>query len=236
VVITWFEIMSSASPATPTKLSALPWRWLVLALVAIVVLVVCPPFHLSRLGPDGKPVGTGADAAAAFDAVAFTADFWAARLQPAATQAPALAPIVLAVRADPMAAMKQHGHKVGEGTTWYYFARGSGRVTAVERSRLLLEIDDAPGAIVAVRTGPVFGNAVRDGSGLLELNSVPGLAEFNAVSAELNRMIEQSVQPPLKTGVEVGMRVAFVGCAEAPETIDSGPLLMFVPVKAEIIR
>lgn len=228
--------MSSVFPATPTKLSTLPWRWLALALVAIVLLVAYPPFRVSRLGPDGKPVGTGADAAAVFDAVAFTADFWTGKLQPAATQAPALAPIALAVRVDPMAAAKQHGRKVGEGTTWYYFARGSGRVTAVERSRLLLEVDGAPGAIVAVRTGPVFGNAVRDGTGLLELNSVPGLAEFNAVSAELNRRIEQSVQPVLKTGVEVGMRVAFVGCAEAPETVGSGPLLVFVPVQAEVIR
>lgn len=228
--------MSPASPATPTRFSTLPWRWLAFALVAVVLLVVFPPFHVSRLDPDGKPVGTGVGAAAAFDAVAFTSTFWKEKLQPAATQAPAVAPIALAVRADPLAAAKQHGHKVGEGTTWYYFARGSGRVTAVERSRLLVEIDDAPGAIVAVRTGPVFGNAVRDGCGLLELNSVPGLAEFNAVSAELNRMIEQSVQPPLKTGVEVGMRVAFVGCAEAPETVGSGPLLVFVPVQAEVVR
>jgi predicted lipoprotein len=224
------------SPNSSTRFFRLPWRWLALALVAIVVLAMFPPFRVSRLGPDGKPVGTGAEAAATFDAAAFTAEFWRGKLQPAAARSPALAPIAVAVRADPMAAAKQHGHKVGEGTTWYYFARGSGRVTAVEKSRLLVELDGAPGAIVAVRTGPVFGNAVRDGSGLLELNRVPGLAEFNAVSAELNRRVEQTVQPPLKTGVEVGARVAFVGCAEAPESVGHGPLLVLVPVQAEILR
>lgn len=227
--------MSSVSPATPTRLSTLPWRWLALALVALVLLVVYPPFRVSRLGPDGKPVRTGADAAAAFDAVAFSAGFWTEKLQPAAAQAPALAPLALAVRADPTAAAKTHGHKVGEGTTWYYFARGTGRVTAVERSRLLLEVDGAPGVIVAVRTGPVFGNVVRDGCGLLELNRVPGLAEFNAVSAEINRLVEERVQPALKTGVAVGARVTFAGCAEAPESApSSGPLLVFVPVWAEV--
>jgi predicted lipoprotein len=213
----------------------LRWRWLVLALVAVVLLAVFPPFHVSRLGSDGKPVGAAANAGTTFDAVAFTNAFWTERLQLAATRAPALAPIALAVRTDPMAAAKQHGHKVGEGTTWYYFARGSGRVTALEKSRLLVEVDDAPGMIVAVRMGPVFGNAVRDGCGLLELNSVPGLAEFNAVSAELNRRIEQSVQPALRSGVEVGARISFAGCAEAPETVGSGPLLMFVPVQAEVL-
>jgi predicted lipoprotein len=237
VAIPSIEIMSSASPDSPRTSSALPWRWLALALGAVVLLVVFPPFRFVRLGPDGRPVATATTATPeVFDPVAFTGSFWTERLQPAATQAPALAPIVLAVRADPVAAAKQHGHKVGVGTTWYFFARGTGRVAAVERSRLLVEVDGAPGVIVAVRTGPVFGNAVRDGCRLLELNTVPGLAEFNAVSAELNRMIEQSVQPPLRTGIEVGTRLSFTGCAEAPESVDSGPLLVFVPVQAEVIR
>ncbi|MBE2215633.1 MAG: DUF2291 family protein [Opitutaceae bacterium] len=214
-----------------------PWGWLAPALVVIVLFVVYPPLHVSRLGPDGRPVGTSGDAAAPFDAAAFTTTFWTERLQPAATQAPALAPIALAVRADPMAAARTYGHKVGEGTTWYYFARGSGRVTAVERSRLLVEVDGAPGLIVAVRTGPVFGNAVRDGCGLLELNRVPGLAEFNAVSAEINRLVEERVQPSLKAGIEVGVRLTFAGCVEAPESVPTnGPLLVFIPVQAEVVR
>lgn len=216
----------------------MPWRWLVLALVVGVLFVVYPPFRFDRLGPDGKPLAT-ADAPAAdrFDPVSFTAAFWSGRLQPAAAQAPALTPLVLAVRADPTTAARAHGHKVGEGTTWYFFARGSGRVTAVERSRLLVEPDGAPGAIVALRTGPVFGNVVRDGCGLLELNRVPGLAEFNAVSAEINRLVEERVQPSLRTGVDVGARVTFAGCAEAPESVPTnGPLLVFIPVQAEVVR
>lgn len=216
----------------------MPWRWLVLALVVVVLLAVYPPVRVVRLGPGGKPVAVpGGPAAEAFDPVSFTAAFWSERLQPAATQAPALAPLVLAVRADATAAAKAHGHKVGEGTTWYYFARGSGRVVAVEKSRLLVEVEGAPGAVVAVRTGPVFGNTVRDGCGLLELNSVPGLAEFNAVSAELNRLIEERVQPPIKAAVEVGVHLTFSGCAEAPESLPTnGPLLVLIPVQAELHR
>jgi predicted lipoprotein len=106
-------------------------------------------------------------------------------------------------------------------------------VTAVERSRLLVEIG---GAVIAIRTGPVFGNVIRDGCGLLEINQAPGLAEFNALSAELNRLVEQRVQPPLRTGVAVGATVAFAGCAEAPEALPAAgnPLLTFVPLHAEV--
>lgn len=77
----------------------IPWRWLAFALIAAGLLVVYPPFHVSRLGPDGRPMGTGADAAPGFDAAASTDAFWMEELQPAAARAPALAPLVLAVRA-----------------------------------------------------------------------------------------------------------------------------------------
>jgi hypothetical protein len=75
---------------------------------------------------------------------------------------------------------------------------------------------------------------VRDGCGLLDVNQVPGLAEFNALSAELNRLVEARVQPPLKT-VAVGATITFAGCAEAPESLPAaGPLLTFIPVTAEV--
>jgi hypothetical protein len=94
--------------------------------------------------------------------------------------------------------------------------RGSGRVTAVERSRVLLEVE---GTLVALVTGPVFGNAVRDGSGLVEVNDVPGLAEFNEVSAVINRLVEERVQPGIRAGARPGVVLRFAGCAEVPETL-----------------
>lgn len=196
----------------------------------MVWLVVYPPFHLASK----KSVAQSATAVAstAFDPVAFVAGFWTDRLQPAASRAPAVSTLLADLRRDPVAAAKTHARRVGLGNAAYYFARGTGRVTAVERSRLLVEID---GITVAVRTGPVFGNVVRDGCGLLEVNQVPGLAEFNALSAEINRLVEERVQPPLKAGLTVGSMLTFSGCAEAPETLPaSGPLLTFIPLQAEI--
>jgi predicted lipoprotein len=111
------------------------------------------------------------------------------------------------LRRDPAGAARDHGRRVGLGGTAYLFARGTGRVVAVERSRLLLDLD---GTTIALRTGPVFGNTVRDGCGLLDLNRSPGLTEFNAVAAELNRLVEQRVQPALRTA-PVGATVGFAG-------------------------
>lgn len=223
-------------PPAPTSAPSsarrsVPWPALAALLALVAVLVVYPPFRIVRRG--ATPSGTNASTAAAFDSAAYAAEFWAKQLRPAAERAPELAPLLAALARDPAAALQSHGHRVGLGGAGYFFARGTGRVTAVERSRLLVEID---GRVVAVRTGPVFGNIVRDGCGLLEVNRVPGLAEFNAVSAELNRRVEETVQPALKSGVAVGATLAFAGCAEAPEAAPAAgaPWLTFIPVHAEV--
>ena len=209
--------------------------WIVPAAAAIFLLVLFPPFHVVRRSGPGAASSGSSVASSVFEPVAFVEKFWTEQLLPAARRAPELAPILADLRRDPAAASKAHARRVGVGTTAYYFARGSGRVTAVARSRLLVEIDGAAGATVALRTGPVFGNAVRDGSGLLDLNNVPELAEFNALSAELNRKVEESVLPSLRgASVAVGVRITFAGCAEAPESVGDGPLLVIVPVKAEV--
>ena len=219
------------APVAPTLRRLPPWPVLVAGLAVAGLLVAFPPI---RLGSKQAVAATSAAAAAgAFDAVAFGAEFWRDRLLPAAAAAPAAGPLLADLRRDPAAAARTHGRQVGLGQAAYYFVRGTGRVTAVERSRLLVEID---GATIALRTGPVFGNAVRDGTGLLEVNQAPGLAEFNALSAEINRLIEEHVQPALRAGVAVGASVTFAGCAEAPETLPvSGPLLTFIPVSAEVL-
>lgn len=205
------------------------WPAIVLGVVAVGLLVVFPPFRVVSLRSGAAP-----GAPVAFDAAAFSTSFWSGQLQPAAASAAELQPILADLQRDPAAAAKSHGKQVGLGGPVYFFARASGRVVAVERSRLLVAVEGLEGATVALRTGPVFGNTVRDGCGLLEVNRVPGLQEFNAISAELNRLVEERVQPVLKSGVAVGTRLTFAGCAEAPEKTGDGPLLNLIPVQAEV--
>jgi predicted lipoprotein len=223
--------MSTPSPSasSPTRVRR-PWIACTLAALGLGLLVAYPPFRIVSqrdAGGSGGPAGSPA----AFAPAAFAEAFWTAQLLPAAERAPDLGPILEALRRDPVAAAQTHARRVALGNAACYFARGTGRIIAVEPSRVLVELG---GVIVAVRTGPVFGNAVRDGCGLLDVNQVPGLAEFNALAAELNRIVEQRVQPGLKVAT-VGATLAFAGAAEAPEALPaSGPVLTFIPVRADV--
>ena len=66
---------------------------------------------------------------------------------------------------------------------------------------------------------------MRDGTGLLNVNDFLNSQDFNALSWELNRRIEQQVLPELRKRGEAGTTLRFVGCAEImDEDTDLHPL------------
>ena len=86
---------------------------------------------------------------------------------------------------------------------------------------------------VSLQTGLLFGNAIRDGTGLLNVSDYPNSQDFNAISEALNRLVETRVQPKLREAAKVGAMIRFVGCAEVgDESTDLKPLKV-VPVLAE---
>ncbi len=157
--------------------------------------------------------------------------FWREKLLPAAAEASSAADVLNALQRDPAAAAKRYAHQADLGGAAYYFVRGAGRVVATEKNQIIVAVDGANGAQVALKVGPLFGNTVRDGTGLLNVNDFPGLAEFNAFSAELNQLVETRVFPAARERATPGASVTFAGCAEAPESVGVGPLLGVVPVE-----
>ena len=218
----------AAASSAPRRAAPL-WPWFAAAAAFVALVLLFPPFHL--VSKSAQTTASRAATAQTFEPAAFAEKFWTEKLRPAAARAPDSALLLPALRRDYSRALKEHSRRVGLGGVSYFFMRGSGRVSAVERNRLLV---DADGTTIAIRTGPVFDNTVRDGSGLIEVNDVPGLTEFNALSAQLNHLVETRVQPALKTAA-VGATIEFAGCAEAPEALPAGgPALTLIPVQAEV--
>jgi predicted lipoprotein len=88
---------------------------------------------------------------------------------------------------------------------------------------------------IVLPTGLLFGNAVRDATGLLDVSDYPNSQDFNGISQALNHIIETRVLPTLRERAEVGATVRFVGCTEiADESTDLKPLRV-VPIQIEFI-
>jgi predicted lipoprotein len=215
----------------PTKTFAL--LPIATACVLAIALYFFPLFRIVSLKTQTAVAATAAPAA--FDPVSTAAKFWNADLPTAIPGAVELKVLAAAIRANAESGKTKYAKAAGLGTA-YFFVRGSGKVVARDRNHLRIAPDGAASEIVALRIGPIFGNTVRDGSGLLDVNSFPGLQEFNDLSAALNALVEKNVLPLLREKAVVGATVHFAGCTEAPESAaDAGePLLTIIPVQAEV--
>jgi predicted lipoprotein len=158
--------------------------------------------------------------------VTFVDRFWSERLIPGAAQAVDAAKLVAAVQQDPKSARKTYGRSVGLGAAYYYFVAGTGYVVSVEMDAVGLSLREGDKEVqMWLEMGKIFGNAVRDGTGLLSVNDIPNSQDFNALSSEINRRIEVQVLPTLRKNSAVGTKVHFVGCAQiSDEDTDLHPL------------
>jgi predicted lipoprotein len=204
-------------------------------IVASLILlgVVCkffPFFHIVPLqrAETEKAAGT-------FDAVKFAGQFWSEKLLKSFDRATDAKELLAAINNDPASAQKKYAHTLSLGGGYFYCLRGEGRVLATNDDSVSLAVSPkATNAEVVLETGLIFGNAVRDGTGLLNASDYSNLQDFNNISAALNKLVESRVLPKLRADAYVGATVKFVGCAEVDdETTDLHPLQV-VPVQAEV--
>jgi len=204
-----------------------PW------LIAIVATAgICwrfPLFHVVSLKQ-----ATEEKAAATFNPTEFAERFWSEQLLPSLGQVVKAEEVLSAIQSDAAAAKKRFSRSVGVSESYTYFLAGQGRVLAVNEDEISLALTSgATSAEVMLQAGLLFGNAVRDGTGLLNLNDYPNSQDFNAISEALNHLVETRVQPKLRELAKVGATVRFAGCAEvSDEATDLKPLKV-VPVFVE---
>ena len=155
---------------------------LVLVLIAATVGVVWryPLFHVVPL-KQAQAVSRAAE----FDAKSFAAEFWTERLAAHFDEAADASAALATLKQDLAAAREKYGHQVGVSRTTYYFLRGSGAAVGIDKKgvRVKLAADGEGGGVeVLLSTGPVFGNAVRDATGLLPPGEFANSQHFNALA------------------------------------------------------
>lgn len=171
----------------------------------------------------------------AFNAAEFATKFWSEHLTPALDHAPDASTVLAALSKDAKAAATNYGRTIGMSDTTYYLMRGTGTIVTAGNSGTGVSLDGANGeADLLLKTGLLFGNTVRDATGLLTASEFPNSKNFNDVSTELNRIVESQVLPLLKTNVVVaGRKLRFVVCAEVSEDDAGERPLKVVPVLIE---
>jgi predicted lipoprotein len=171
---------------------------------------------------------------AQFDAAIFAKEFWSEQLVPSFEQATDAPTLINAIQANPEAARKEFGRSVGIGRVYLYFFRGEGTIVAIEKTGVAISCvapDDE--ADIVLKTGLLFGNTIRDATGQLVSSNFANSQDFNALSKELNSIVERDIQPQLKKDAKVGDKIRFVACAETRESNKKHLPLSAIPLQVE---
>ena len=205
-------------------------RWLIAIAIVMAICWRFPLFHVVPL-----KTATAEKNAATFDPAEFTEAFWTNQLLPSLTKAVKAETLLPAIQTDATAAKTNYSRSVGMGESYFYFLSGTGRVMAVSDDEASLSLNDrSTNTEISLQTGLIFGNALRDGTGLLNVNDYPNSQDFNGISEALNHIVETRVLPKLHDQAKVGMKISFVGCAEIDdESTDLKPLKV-IPIQTEL--
>lgn len=206
------------------------FTWLMAIVATAGICWRFPLFHIVPLAQAAKE-----KAAATFNPTEFAEKFWNGQLLKSPDQVVKAEALLAMIQANPAEAKKKFSRSVGVSESYTYFISGTGRVLAVTDDEISLAVTGgATNAEVLLQVGLLFSNAIRDGTGLLNVNDYPNSQDFNAISEALNHLVETRVQPKLREKVKVGAMVQFTGCAEVnDESTDLKPLKV-VPIRAEI--
>jgi predicted lipoprotein len=207
-------------------------RGLLITVAVLAFLGLTWVFPLFRIVPLEEVAA--ARASAQFDAKTFSQDFWTKHLVPGFEHATDASTLINAIKDDPEAARNEFGRSVGIGRVYLYFFRGEGKIIAVEKSGVAISCvvpDDE--ADIVLKTGLLFGNTVRDSTGALVSSNFANSQDFNAISKELNGIVERDVHPKLKSNAKVGVKIRFVACAEVRASSKKLLPLTAIPLQVE---
>lgn len=174
--------------------------------------------------------------ALAFDAAGYARQFWDQKLMPRLSNAVELNALAAQLNTDKDKAFQQYSHALGIGNTGYFMVKGEGIVRDVDENEVVLELAEAGDNVSDVRiaTEYIFGNAVRDASGAVDINTFTNSMDFNNVSAEINKLIRERVVPPFKAKVQKGDPVKFYGAIELNRVHLQVNDLEIIPVRLQI--
>ena len=172
-----------------------------------------------------------------FDAVSFSKNLWEEKLPAKLDGAVELVTFIKTVQANPADAFSKYTNALGIGNYRYALVKTEGTVTDVNEDDITLQIKMGDSLMTAkLATEFIYGNAIRDASGLVDVKNFPNTMDLNNISEELNKMVRKTILPPFKTAVKKGDKLIVTGAIEIHKEHIKWNELEIIPVQLQIVQ
>lgn len=173
-----------------------------------------------------------ASAAKDFDAAAYARNYLSAKLMPAAKKAPEADDLLTMLNSDPKTAFKDYSHTLDIGNIRFFMVRGQGTVLAIDDNDVTLLTQKKQTVKIAAEY--VFGNALRDAPGIININDFTNTMDLNNIASEVNKIIRANVLPHFKARVKKGDTVVFAGAFELNQEHINLDSIEIIPITLKI--
>lgn len=178
-------------------------------LVLAIALVAYKSVYVEKLSVhNGKT-------AQKFDPVSFSKKLWLEQLPSKMDSAVTLINLIGAVAKEKEIALQEYTRALAIGNYRYALVKANLLVTTVNEDEVLATVSTVDSTIqVKLATEFIYGNAIRDASGLVRVEDFPNTSDLNGISEELNRIVRTDVIPAVKGKIKAGDKLEVVAALE----------------------
>ena len=202
-----------------------------LLLIVVIGLVAYKSVYVKKLS--GMKVATDEK----FDAFAFSKKLWEEKLPAKLDSSVELTKFIKVAQANPPDAFSKYTNALGIGNYRYALIKAEGIVTDIREDDITLQVKLGDSLMTAkLATEFIYGNAIRDASGLVDVKDFPKTMDLNNISEELNKVVRKSLLPPFKAAVKKGDKVLVTGAIEIHKEHIKWNELEIIPVQLQIVQ
>jgi predicted lipoprotein len=169
---------------------------------------------------------------AGFNATIYAAEFWNNSLSLCIGRATELSSLLGLLNENPENAFGKYGRKLGISKTHYFMVKGKGIIEKVDAEYVEVNLNDQ--RKIKIATDFIFGNAIRDGSGKVNISDFLNMTDFNKVSVAINKLVKEKVVSRLRKYAVVGKTVEFAGAFEISEEDMNLSDILIIPVSVKL--
>ncbi len=145
------------------------------------------------------------------------------------TQAIEINQLLALTKVNADSAFKTYGNRLGIGESAYFMVNAIGKI--IEKNEGELKVTTQNGTTLIIDTKYIFGNAIRDASGLVKLTDFKTNADFNKVSEALNTVIREKAIPENLNNIINGDIIRVTGAIKLKKGKTNNQILNILPIK-----
>jgi predicted lipoprotein len=176
------------------------------------------------------------NAEVSFDAVGFSKKLWEEKMPVKLDSAIDLSQLITAIDKEGETAINKYTNALAIGNYRYALVKLNATVTNVKEDEVILSIKHDSLLTVNLATEFIYGNAIRDASGLVQVKDFPNTADLNGISEELNKIARTTVLPTFKTSVKNGDNINVIAAVELNKEHIHWSNMELLPVRIQVVN